>query len=277
MKLPCSTLEKREYARHWSNNAEHFKSQDCYSWMAAKLAPLAPKKILDVGCGTGQGIAALMEQFCPQIVSLEENADCIKAAAERLRTQKYSVNAILRVGYEEHSDGSHYMHFDQTLIDSKSPITLLHADVLMNDPEMLRFINNSGPFDAVTIWLIGTYMMRANCRNLASLNIQSASDYRLHVQNRIYELAHQVLRPGGYLHVVDRGLPLDTHERFNQVLLAHREQAEPTDLEVFDVTWRDYAEPTNWGVKMVANPDSNGQFPDTSSLAMISVLSRKPK
>ena len=244
--------------------------------MASQLLPLAPKKILDVGCGTGQGIAALLRQFSPQIIALEENADCIRSAKESLVAEGYSTNSVFRVGYEEHSDGSHYMHFDQSCIQSESQVTLVHADALLDDPEMLRFMNVSAPFDAVTIWLVGTYKMRSNCRNLAALNIQSAAEYRLRVQNRVYEFAHHLLRPGGYLHVVDRGLPPNTEQKRNNLLDSHREQAGPTNLEVFDITWRSYSEPTDWGVGMVANPDSSGRLPDTSALAMVSVLSRKP-
>ena len=274
--LPIATQEKADYCDHWSSNASHFDHQGCYDWMAERLSPLRPKRVLDIGCGSGEGLRALLRKFSPSIISLDENAACIDRTEEVLRSEGASVNALFRLGYREFADGSHEIHFDQSPIVVSAQVTLVHADILVDDPELLRFLGAEQQFDAVTVWLTGTFMYRRTCRNIANLKIQNPDDYRLRVQNRIYLLAAQVLRPGGWLQIVDRGEPPTEQFLLDDMFKSHREQATPTDLEVFAVEHREYTEPTARGVRMVSATPTSGRQPNLSSLAMISVLSRKP-
>ena len=275
MELKLSTTEKAEYCDYWSSNASHFERQGCYAWMADRLKPLAPKRILDVGCGTGEGLLALLSAFSPAILSLEENADCIQQSYEAVSSAGFSAEPILRLGYEEFPDGSHEIHYSQDPIAASSQVVLLHADTLVDDPEMLRFLDAMPPVDAVTVWLIGTYMMRRTCRNISNLRIADGNEYRLRIHNRIYDLADRLLRPGGWLQIVDRGEPPSTQFLKDDVLRSHRELAKRTSLEAFDVSYREYEEPTDRGIRMVATPGTSGRMPNLSALAMTSVLSRK--
>ncbi len=244
--------------------------------MAQQLRPLEPKRILDIGCGSGEGLLALLSAFSPTIIALEENADCIRHSCDVVAAAGYEIEPIYRLGYLEHQDGSHDIHFDQTRIVASRQVTLVHADTLVDDPEMLRFLEASAPFDAVTVWLIGTYMMRRTCRNIANLRIADANEYRLRVQNRVYRWADRLLRPGGWLQVVDRGEPPSTKSLLDDMFNSHRDQAKPTNLEVFDVSYREYTEPTNRGIRMVVSPGTSGRMVDLTTLAMLSILSRKP-
>lgn len=149
--------------------------------------------------------------------------------------------------------------------------------MLFDDLEVHRFLEEQAPFDAVTIWLIGTYMWRKDCRNLTGLNIANGGDYRLRVQNRVYELAAKILRPCGILQVVDRGEAPSTESLMSDHMQAHRDQASVTDLEVFDVKFRTYTEPADRGVRMVASPGTSGRTAATEELSMISTLSRRPQ
>lgn len=270
------TPEKAEYCYYWSSNAAHFQKQECYAWMANQLAPLQPRRVLDIGCGTGEGLRALLNAFSPTIISLEENAACIQTAEDALLASGFPVNSIFRLQYEEFSDGSHTLYFDQSRIRTRAKVTLLHSELLVEDPALLKFLTSEKPFDAVTIWLIGSYQLRSSCRNLSNLHISSSDEYRLRVQNRVYQLAARVLRPGGWLQVVDRGEVPASDLLRESSFQAHREQAAPTDLEVFDLSYKLYSEPSGKGVSMVASTPTSGRQPDLSQLAMLSILSRKP-
>jgi len=273
--LPVTTAEKAAYREHWAFNSSHFKQQGCYKWMAEQLLPLQPTRVLDIGCGTGEGILALLTAFSPTIISLEENGNCIDQSYKVVSSAGYSAEAIFRLGYQEFSDGTHDMVFSQEPIVTSSQVSLVHADLLVDDPAMLNLLAECPPFDAVTIWLIGTLKTRATCRNLSNLKIADSQEYRLRVQNRVYEFAHRVLRPGGWLQVVDRGEPPASEALRDDVLESHREQAKPTDLEVFDLHYREYTEPAKKGIRMEASLGTSGRTADLSKLAMISVLSRK--
>jgi protein-L-isoaspartate O-methyltransferase len=63
--------------------------------------------VLDVGCGTGEGLAALLAISTRSIVAIEENFDCIETAERSLIDLGYSVKTIPRLGYIEHPDGRH--------------------------------------------------------------------------------------------------------------------------------------------------------------------------
>ncbi|MEY2563591.1 MAG: hypothetical protein QOH88_1784 [Verrucomicrobiota bacterium] len=273
--LPVSTEEKFDYAEHWSSNASHFDHQGCYDWMAAQLSPLRPNRIFDVGCGTGEGLRALLRAFSPTIIAIDENAECIIRAEEALRSEASSIQSMFRLGYREFADGSHDIAFDQSTIVPAEQVTLIHADILVDDPEFLRFLAAEQKFDAVTVWLTGTFMYRRTCRNIANLKIADPDTYRLRVQNRIYKLAADVLRPGGWLQVVDRGEPPSEQFLLDDVFKSHREQAGPTDLEVSSVQHRAYTE-SSAGIRMVASTPTSGRQPTLTKLALVSVLSRKP-
>jgi len=276
MELPFWTNEQTGYRDSWACNAAHFEKQDCYQWMAEQLRPLQPQRILDIGCGTGEGVLALLKAYSPTVISLEENGDCIRHSSETIASAGYDVEPIHRLGYEEFPDGTHLIYRSNEPIRVSRQVSLVQADVLLPDTTAFGFLEECPPFDAVTIWLMGTVMARQTCRNLASARIADGQNYRLRVQNRIYELADRVLRPGGWLQVVDRGEPPRTQPLRDDLIQGHREQAQPTSLEVFALEYREYTEPKNKGINMVASPGTSGRIADMSTLAMFSILSRKP-
>lgn len=275
MRLRLSTDERSEYCDGWSNNSAHFERQGCYAWMADRLGPLNPQRVLDVGCGTGEGLLALLSAFSPAIASLEENANCIQRSYDAVSAAGFPVETIFRIGYEEFDDGSHEIYCRQDPFVASEQVTLVHADLLVDDPAMQCFLAAMPAVDAVTVWLMGTWMTRGTCRSISNLRIADSNEYRLHIHNRIYPLADRILRPGGWLQVVDRGEPPATRFLQDAVCKTHREMARRTGLEVFDVSYREYKEPTGERIRMVASPSASGRMPDLSTLAMTSVLSRK--
>ena len=128
MILPITIKEKDEYCEAWAHNAAYFEQQGCYAWMADQLRPLNPTRILDVGCGTGEGIFSLLTAFMPKIVSLEENARCIETTAKRLNDSGWSAEPVYRLGYIEHPDGTHDLVTDDESIPDHAGVTLMHTE-----------------------------------------------------------------------------------------------------------------------------------------------------
>ena len=275
MKFCLHTREKTRYCEGWKTNATTFQKQGCYAWMAEQLQPYAPVRVLDVGCGTGEGLAALLATSTRSIVTIEENFDCMKAAERYLVELGYSVRTIPRIGYVEHSGGRHELVIDQdAIIEEGPPITLVHADLLLTDVDtpLHTFLYSIPNFDAVTIWLMGTFKWRETCKTLDRLRIGSPMEYRLHTQNRTYEIADGILKPGGVLHVVDRGKVPDTDEIKNMIIDVHRDHASATSLCVSDFSYRVYTEPIAHGVRMIRDPAT-----ENAGSAMHSIILRKPE
>ena len=269
--------EKHQYHEYWGYHAEHFHNQNCYDWMASQLDDIKPKRIFDVGCGTGEGLLALRKRFAPSILSIDENVYCIKKSAALLRSEHAQVQIQERHVYLDDGNGRHILGIKPDPIKLSREVMLVQADMLLPDETFFKFLESKAPFDAVTVWLIGAYEGRKSCKNLDPMKIQDVGDYRLRVQNKTYEIASEILRSGGLLQVVDRGELPKTEHLVQDIISSHKAQASVTDLEFQDLKFIPYAEHTTGkGIRMVATPGTSGRKAQTDELAMISVISRKP-
>lgn len=242
--------------------------------MASQLEEIRPRRIFDVGCGLGFGLIELFKRFDPeQIISIDENRACIGSASELLRTRGVDSDVLLRMPSRAVADKLHVLEFEQDIVSSNKKAVLLESDLII-DPQLEPFLVSQNKFDAVTVWLIGTHFVRDECVNLKTLSIPSAGTYRLHVQNRVYLLAEKILKPGGVLHVVDRGEPLSSDLFKQEHKASHCEQAEGTQLKFRAADWRYYDEPNN-GVKMVKTLGTSGRDPNLERLAMVSIQFQK--
>jgi len=268
---------RQVYDRGWRLNAKHFGSQGAYTWMASQLRPFAPRRILDIGCGDGSGLVALVQEFGQEnveIISLDENPECLRSARLQLGDRGMECSAISRQQVRTLGPNSHSLELETGKLTIPSRITLIESDILSDD-EIVPFLSQLPKFDAVTVWLVGSHMLRRECQNLDSLNIQSSTHYRLRVQNKAYELADEVLARGGVLQVVDREELPATQELREDILNGHREQASVTDLIVSDLDYMPYEERASGGIRMVATPGTSGRLGDLSQIAMCSVISLK--
>jgi SAM-dependent methyltransferase len=276
-KLPVATPEKLEYCGSWASNAENLVCQGAYTWMADQLLEVNPRRVLDFGCGTGEGIIALYRHYASQIVSLEENSQCIRVAEKALAAGGITeIETPIRLGYVEYSDGTHDMALDQSVpIHATPPVTIIHADALGDDLLLSDFLRSEPPYDAVTIWLAGTFRGRRTCRYITKMGITNPELYRIAVQNRAYEIAGKVLRSGGWLQVVDRTEPIADDALAEDLLSHHREQAEGTGVEVFRWSQLPYVEVKERGIRIVGAASAAGH-PQPANWVLASVLSRKP-
>ncbi|WFU51781.1 SEC-C metal-binding domain-containing protein [Sinorhizobium terangae] len=71
------------YAREWGVNAAHYVTEGLYTSLAAELIEAGTvERVLDIGCGLGQGLEALSAAITAKnqlIVGVDENPYCLGA------------------------------------------------------------------------------------------------------------------------------------------------------------------------------------------------------
>lgn len=264
------------YSRNWRATAQRHYESRIYHWLSEQLIPYAPERVLDIGCGSGHGLAALREVLGKDllIVAIDENRSCLDVASDILREHGEEAKVIHRMTVSQGPEG--FDHVATALsFDANASCTLIESD-LCNDEYLAAALRDSGSFDAVTVWLTGVHMLRQFNVNVRAHGIDSDGAHRLYVQNCSYELADAVLRSGGVLQVGDRGQTPDTQLLEADMLQAHAHQASVTSLQVKTLSYRPYEEPAQRRTPMVLTPGLAGLAPSAFQPAIISILSEKP-
>jgi SAM-dependent methyltransferase len=261
----------------WQVSARNFDLQKAYDWMASLLAPSQPNRILDIGCGSGEGLAAVHRRFPnSRILSCDENLDALSAAQERLKNIGAHVSVIPRISVVAINDRSHELKFQPGKLKMGHGITLIESDILIDD-DLLSFLAVQKEFDAITIWLIGSHRLRYDeCTNLASFNIQSPESYRHAVQWTAFAMAGRVLRRGGIIQTVDRIRMCGPVDQLKEYWLGlHAEHARVCDgqFEHKEIDFFTYDESNN--AKALSLVDGGGQRTKARDLALVSVTSVK--
>ena len=267
------------YARDWKLSSQQHYIDGVYRWLAEQLTQFAPQRIVDIGCGSGHALVALREILGPdlEIIGLDENRACLQDAKATLRTmQGIDAQVIARMRVTPTSTG--YTHIASPCeLDVQSSCVLVESDVC-NDAFLWTELQRIGPFDAVTIWLTGTHMLRQYNVNVLRHGVGSVGDHRLYVQNAAYELADKILRQGGVLQVSDRGETPSSEELRQDIVEAHGVQASVTSLEVHPelLAYRPYTMPNSRRTPMVGRAGTSGRVPSTPNWSIVSVISTKP-
>ncbi len=270
---------RERYAKEWSNgDSSQFEKDGHYKWMSSFIDGY--KFTFEIGTGDGRGTLQLAKNG-HRIVSIDENIECLNLAEERLKTNGFKVSRLSResisistkkrdaysISYQEIKEI--YKDFDVILIESD----------LLNDPELMNWLASQESFDSVVCWLIGTHYSRANNDVIDHSQMPSPLHYRIHVQNRVYEIADSILRQQGVLHIVDRGQPLATNEMRQDLKASHEDQASVTSLIVKGVDTRKYSVPENdkgVGMCITITEHTKGKYPNFDELHLYSVISIKP-
>lgn len=245
--------------------------------MANKALVSNPKTLLDIGCGDGRGLKAILRANSNselRVIGIDENLSCLREAERTLQAAGFTVELLNRTTVST-SGVTHQFSYLPIQPKTTSQVTLFQCD-LLSDPLLPAYLQTLGKIDAITVWLVGTHLERGSCENIRHLSINSSGEYRLRVQNKAYELADATLRQGGILHIVDRGEVPATEHLKQDFLNAHRDQASVTSLKVLELDYMEYSEPQAQArIAMTPTIGTSGRLPDFSKSAMLSVLSRK--
>lgn len=146
-------------------------------------------------------------------------------------------------------------------------VLLLSGDIL-HDAKLHEWLKANAPFDGTACWNIGSHRLDSE-----------SQDFRLRVQNSVYDLANKILCSGSTLHVVDRGrAPVKDRlqEMIQSQLDGHRDQASTPDLVVDPaIENRLYRPPENTGIELVPADTSTFDF-GGQNMAFWSIISRMP-
>ncbi|MEL6652124.1 MAG: SEC-C metal-binding domain-containing protein [Bacteroidota bacterium] len=264
--------ERNKYAKEWASSAEKFESDGHYDWMASFIDGF--DTVVEIGAGNGSGTLALAKKG-HRVISIDENPECLHLAEKKLKDNDIKVLKVTRGSIQPRQN--HYS-LEYNRIESDLPeegVILLEGDTL-TDPLLIDWLIKNGSYDAVVCWLIGSHGGRQLNTRIARMGLPNHPGYyRLKVQNHVYELADQILRPGGILHTVDRSEALTNKALENDHIRGHKEQASVTNLEFQGWEARDYTEATD-GIKMCVTLPKSGRRPNTKRTQFVTALSVKP-
>ena len=265
-------LVRKQYANNWSTgHASHFRSQGDYDWMAQFLRGC--DCVVEIGTGDACGTVALCRGGAV-VISIEKNPYCLQLAEQHLREEGIPVTVEQRGDVVVQSTDSYEIAYGQVKAEVPDEgVLLLGGDVTV-DSQLAQWFRARAPFDGIACWNIGTHRLKSDVTS-------DPSQYRLIVQNGVYEMAECILRPGGILHVVDRGRA-PTQDCLEEMVLSqlegHQDQASVTDLQVDpNIAYRVYEPPVDGtGISMQAAETSTFEF-DGRNMAFWSIVSHKPE
>lgn len=270
---------QRKYLSEWSISAQHIERGGHYQWMLSHV--VGQTSLLEVGTGDGRSTLQLAKAG-HAVVAVEENPACLQATSDRLEAAGI-LHKVVRRAQITANDAMEVFEASYESVDAEKPsagaVLLLEGDIA-NDPGLAAWLRGVSPFDAITCWLLGTH--GAQRRNLFYGNLHLASEYRLAVQNSVYELAEQILRPGGVLSIIDRGLlsrgPRETTD-LQDHHAGHVDQARLTRLQVGQPQVRPYQESDDEKrmklIAQTASPEEAEQLAK-KDMVLLSVSSAKP-
>jgi len=263
----------RPYAVNWSKHAGQFGPPGHYDWMAGFIKQFG--RVLEIGTGEGSGTVAIFRNGST-VISVDHNPICQDKAEALLANTGIPTKRERRGQINACGQGCRmtYTAPQSDIVDGE--VLLIEGDVGNDDDqELVKWLLDSPRFDAIACWNIGTYTALHS-------SFGTPKEYRLRTQNIAYELAERILRPGGVLHLIDRG-PASTEENFvsdTQGLLdCHRDQASVTSLLVdpTSVATRHFIPPSaETGITMKYRDESDNFQSATGEMVFWSILAAKP-
>lgn len=124
--------DRKLYAQQWEESASYFYDNSEYNWMGSHIVPY--KKVLEIGCGTGQSTLALLKMG-HSVIAVEKNEHCLNKAKELIVANGFTY-------YDTTS--TDVMFFENDIAD----------DDFLNTLDKLEF-------DVVICWNVGTYWSKS--------------------------------------------------------------------------------------------------------------------
>ncbi|HEY8889891.1 MAG TPA: class I SAM-dependent methyltransferase [Clostridium sp.] len=266
--------ERKKYAKDWCVDAKKFTEDKDYEWMESIIKSY--KMVIEIGCGDGSSTLTLCNAG-HNIVSIDENIECLKLTKNKLELAGYSVSLIKRESLLILNPKKYKINYSRIDSDINEKSVLLIQGDIIEDRNLLQWLKDNRPYDAIVCWLIGTHGYRIFNDIISDRRIKTPGDYRLTVQNRVYEIADELLRSNGVLQIVDRGETPDKASIKEDFIESHKDQASVTSLIVNSLAYRNYDNNIDNGTRMnvtignkmeIITKLPNGSF--------ISVISVKP-
>lgn len=273
-----------QYKNEWEVESSSIDSRGHYDWMASFIKSF--NLVLEIGSGTGKSTLKLLNNG-HKVISIDENVTCLNEAFEFLTSQGKNVKYIKRENISSKLNSSlkyvvNYSNFENVDIDQYDAV-LIEGDILNDNPNdpLIEWFKSLNGFDVVICWLIGTHAARKFNQNIEDW-VNTPADYRIVVQNTVYEVSDSILRSGGALHIVDRGQKI-TPDLEKIIINSHKEQASVTTLKFHSLDSIEYGSFSKAGVEMV-NEENKGAYREITKVQpqsnqnvhLISVMNIKP-
>lgn len=258
--IDSNTISKlrSDYINEWNITAKHYYEKGYYKWMSEQISSY--KNILEVGCGNGCSTKQLLDDG-HFVISVDENPKCLDETEKYLVTSGYTVKRIDREKILTPEHSSYQIEYsDIQEIQDDFDVILINGDI-SHDPKLYKFLHSYN-IDAIICWLIGSHGTRIlNKSVIESGCTHNAAHYRILTQNRVYEVADEILKKDGILHIIDRGAELDD-QQLNATIQCHNEQASVTKLLVQQDSIKSlpYEEPTSENkMQMITTNQATGE------------------
>ena len=200
-------VAQQMYAKSWSVNSEHYEAQGLYAELASELVGLGTiRSVLDVGCGLGQGLKALSKAIVQPgrlIVGIDENADCLQVASEKLAIPATGA-ALSRIRSKIQLSGYYASEVAAAPLKLEGEVLLINVDLMVADPAFEAWLDSTGQFDAVTMWFSGVHGARSMTKVSQRVGAESDADLREVLEDQVMEFAVKRLRVGGIVQLVQR-------------------------------------------------------------------------
>lgn len=236
-------VSQREYARRWEGNASAYQAQGLYGRLAAHILRFgSARRVIDIGCGRGQGLAELRKLTGESglLVGIDENPCCLEAAAQLLSVARPATRLV-----QVPTPGRTYdVQAMVKLLPPVAPTILVQADMLRPDPEFEDWILTLAPVDAVTMWFSGVHPARQHDKIIRDLDIDSDRLHRMANDMSALDLAEGVLPSGGLLQIVGRSTTNEEAALLEETTDTMRALARHGPFDIVDVELHRYFEPT---------------------------------
>lgn len=259
------------YAKEWAANADAYQAQGLYAALAADLIRTGPvHRLLDIGCGLGQGVAALQAVMpLPDrlIVGLDENPDCLDKAAIALAVPAEG-RANRRTRATQQLSGAYDIKADGKTVRPQGDTVLVQADLMIKDQTLESWLDLVGPFDAVTFWFSGVHKGRQLTKVAQRLGANGDTALRAALERRTFEIARHHLRSEGRLQIVMRaaGNADGRRDEWRDHAQAWGDQE---GFDLIDASIHVYTEPTVPGVIAVKSVTEDLEGQPTLALSAI--------
>lgn len=262
--------EQKKYITQWKNNSQYYYDEGYYEWMNSHISKR--KLILEIGCGNGLSTLTLLENG-HQVIAIDENIECLKTTKTLLEKNNYKAKIIKREGnFKEDKSGYEYNYLKIKNQIEANQVLLIQGDIL--DDSNLEMWLDKANVDCVVCWLIGTHGARIFNKKIAKRNLQTPTDYRMTVEEKVCNMCNRILKSEGNLHLVDRVGTPKTEEDRNFYLQEYNKKISTTSLSIIKSDFKKFQSDANAGMTLIGNMD-NTIADNTVDISFISVLFKK--